>query len=259
MPAYKDLGDRMKQYEASARTLMVPRMPMIIRIDGRAFHTLTRNFDRPFDDRIMHAMNTAAYNLVNQVQGAILAYCQSDEISLLLQCDSSIQTQPWFGGKQQKIVSVSASIATGYFNDALLSVYQPVTGRPPIASFDARCFNIPWEDIPNYFVWRHEDCVKNSISSVALTYFSSKECHKKSSVKRLDMIASTGKPWSEYSDFQRNGMFFIPDNIGVTAQHGEPKGNMQSILDSEFNSGKQVYYYGLKELIRVLRELRGDG
>lgn len=208
-----DLGDRMKAYERAARTTLVPRMPILIRIDGKAFHTFTRSYDRPFDARLMNAMEFTTQTLLNDVQGAMLGYTQSDEISLLLQCDSSNETEAWFGGGVQKIASVSASMATAHFNDVILPEGQ-------VAMFDARVWNMPWEDVPNYFIWRHKDWYRNSVSMAARAHFSHKECHGKSVSDMMDMLHSIGKPWQDLSDREKNGRFMVPSRLGALEKEG---------------------------------------
>ena len=111
------IGDRMKEsYENRYRFYFPNRLPIIIRIDGKAFHTYTRGLKRPFDKIFMTAMQNTTLDLVKNIGGCKLGYVQSDEISLLLTNDDTLQTQPWFDNNIQKIVSISASMATLYFN-----------------------------------------------------------------------------------------------------------------------------------------------
>jgi hypothetical protein len=113
-----NLGDRMKSYENITRTYLPSRMPIIIRIDGKAFHTFTKGFKKPFDDILMRAMEETAAALCRDIEGVKVAYTQSDEISLLITNNDTWETQPWFGNNLQKMVSVAASIATLAFNRA---------------------------------------------------------------------------------------------------------------------------------------------
>ena len=112
------LGDRMKSYEYITRNYLPRRLPVIIRIDGKAFHSFTRGFKRPFDPILMHAMQNTALALCKNIEGCKLAYVQSDEISLLLTDYDNLNTNPWFEKNLQKIVSISASMATLYFNNS---------------------------------------------------------------------------------------------------------------------------------------------
>jgi len=119
-----DLGKRMKtQYELRTRTWLPRRTYTIIRLDGKAFHTFTRGMERPYDERFMNAMDYTAMHLCLEIQGAQMAYVQSDEISILLTDFDKITTDAWFDGQVQKMVSVSASMATAKFNNILYRLH----------------------------------------------------------------------------------------------------------------------------------------
>lgn len=242
-----DLGDRMKSYEKSSRTKLVPRLPILIRVDGKAFHTFTRGFERPFDKRLMSAMDATAAKMLEGMQGGIFAYCQSDEISFLLQCDASPQTEPWFGGGVQKIASVAASMATAFFNKSVSEVAPVLNGNivTPAAMFDARVWNMPWEDVPNYFIWRHKDWYRNSVSMCARAHFSHKECHGKSVSDMMEMLHSIDKPWQNLSDREKNGRFLIPAKMS----------DEREWMDSYLSTGMEVVYPQLEAFIRELRRL----
>lgn len=159
----------MKTYEAVTRDHLVRRMPVILRLDGKAFHTLTRKMKKPFDLDFMAAMQATALSVVKEAQNAQLAYTQSDEISILLVDYAKLDTEAWFDNNIQKLVSVSASIATATFNWEVAKLWPGTRGF-----FDCRAFNVPREDVANYFVWRQKDAIRNSIQSVAQANFSQK-------------------------------------------------------------------------------------
>ena len=184
------LDDRMKQYEYVTRTYLPCRMPVIVRIDGRAFHTFTKGFSKPFDTLLSGAMARTAAKLLESVEGCVFGYTQSDEISLLLKNDQTLETNAWFDNNLSKIISLSASIATLYFNryftenveeyDESMNVDEKVMNAyyraiDKGATFDARAFVIPEGEIVNYFIWRQEDATKNSIQMVAQANFSHKQ------------------------------------------------------------------------------------
>lgn len=196
------LGDRMKLYENTWRQHLVPRMPIIVRVDGRAFHTLMPkiNAEKPFDPKVTEAMNWTMVTIACEMQGCLMAYTQSDEISFVLQCDATHETQAWFGGNIQKIASVSASLAAMHFSREIGCG----------ATFDARVFNLPWEEVPNYLLWRHKDWYRNSVSMAARAIYSHKECTDKSVSDLMGMLYKAGKPWQELSDRNKNGMFYSP-------------------------------------------------
>lgn len=168
-----DLERRMKQYEAVSSLVLPRRMPFIIRIDGKAFHTFTKGMAKPWDNGLISSLLTTAMMLCRNIQVAKLAYWQSDEISILATDYDSLKTDSWLGKKVQKIVSVSASIATACFNCVIREEYPD----HPLAFFDARVFVLPRDEVCNYFVWRQQDAVRNSIQSLAQAHFSHKELH----------------------------------------------------------------------------------
>jgi tRNA(His) guanylyltransferase len=184
-----DLGDRMKAYEESFRQRLPIRMPVVIRLDGKAFHTLTRKCEKPFDVALNTAMRDAVIALLEEVP-ARLAYLQSDEISLLLIDYNKFDSMQWFDGVVTKMVSVSASIMGAEFSMRW--------GKP--GYFDARAFAVPERDIINYFIWRQQDCRRNAISSAAQSVFSPKQLHGKNSDEMIEMLKVAEKPIESFPD-----------------------------------------------------------
>ena len=214
------LGDRMKgYYEDRSRYTLLRRTYTIIRIDGKAFHTYTRGLKKPFDEGLIDDMNQTAAYLCKNIQGAKLAYVQSDEISVLITDFDDLQTDMWFDGNVQKMTSVAASLATARFNQLRwkrdLKILEDI--RKPdeyfiniddmkLASFDARVFQIPFAgEVANYFLWRQQDATRNSISSVAQSLYSHKELEKKSSNEKQEMIFQKGINWDSYSFREKRG------------------------------------------------------
>ena len=115
------LGNRMKDFYENITRYKIPRRSFgIIRVDGKAFHTYTKGFERPFSSVITNAMNETAKALLENIQGSILAYAQSDEISILFTDKQRKNSDMWFDGNIQKISSISGSIATATFNQTML-------------------------------------------------------------------------------------------------------------------------------------------
>lgn len=225
------LGDRMKGYEDVTRNYLTRRMPVIIRIDGKAFHTFTRGFQKPFDMLLMETMWETCKYLCANIQGCKVAYTQSDEISLLLTDYETLTTSAWFDNNIQKMVSVSASMATMAFNIAfnraisdyeeldkpsyfesechhqefekLLSMYKSRTNK---AMFDSRVFNIPKEEVCNYFIWRQQDASRNSIQMVGRSNFSDKQLYKKNCDMIQEMLFSEKNiNWNDLPTYQKRG------------------------------------------------------
>ncbi len=226
------LGDRMKEYENISRIYLTKRSPVIIRIDGKAFHSFTRGFKRPFDMVLMAAMKQTAQYLCENISGCKMAYTQSDEISLLLTDYDSIGTQPWFDNNLQKLVSVSASMATLAFNKAFDEVYGLYDqcywecwkgvkdeekyhetlrrARDTGAMFDARAFVLPKEEVCNYFIWRQQDATRNSILMVAQAVFSHKEMQGKKCDVLQDMLFKQHNiNWNNYTTEEKRGTCIV--------------------------------------------------
>lgn len=231
------LGDRMKSYENITRTYLPGRMPVIIRIDGCHFHTFTKGFDKPFDNILMRAMQETAAELCKKIEGVKLAYTQSDEISLLITNNDTWETQPWFGNNLQKMVSVAASIATLTFNrafdtlahdfindvyykdpsvatDKLLNTYLDACDKG--ATFDARVFVLPDDEVCNYFIWRQQDAIRNSIQAVGQANFSHKELMNKNCENIKQMLVEKNIKWEAYPIPQQRGICVIKQPTPVT-------------------------------------------
>lgn len=202
-----ELSTRMKEYESVTKNRLMLNSPAIIRVDGKAFHTWTKGLQRPFDPNFYAAMAQTAKELVENIQGAVFAYGQSDEISIFLKDYDAVNTQPWFNGSVQKIVSVSASMATAYFNKYAASLEINGSG---LAFFDSRVFNLPLHEVINYFIWRQQDFQRNSVHSVARYYLGHSKCHGLSRNQMIDALAQLEEPviWGDYSTVFRNGYFY---------------------------------------------------
>lgn len=208
------LGDRMKQYEKSVGPFVVQRMPTIIRIDGKAFHSWTKclpSSDGP--SSLMHwLMVDTAIDLCEEIQTAVFAYTQSDEISVLLRDYDAITTQQWFGGNAQKIASVASALTTARFNHYVTNRSDAFDRTPTPAVFDARVFNIPKEDVTNYFIWRQKDAIRNNINYIARQHFSHKQLHGVNVQRVTDMLFSNGVDIQQYPTWARRGCTIINTN-----------------------------------------------
>ena len=199
------IGDRMKKnYEGRTKQFLPRRTYTIIRLDGKAFHTFTKQFKRPYDINFMSMMNETAKALCENIQGAKLAYVQSDEITLVLTDFETLTTDAWFDGNVQKMTSISASIATAEFNKQYLKhclfmadvfdgnfkseeVEKLLSAKP--AHFDSRVFTIPeLEEVLNCLIWRQQDATRNAIQMLGQAHFSHKELHQKSTSNIQDML-----------------------------------------------------------------------
>jgi tRNA(His) guanylyltransferase len=215
------LGDRMKDYENVTRYVIPRRTYTILRLDGKAFHTYTRNLQKPFDSELSDDIVRSVIALLTEIDGARFAYCQSDEISILVTDVDNVNTQTWFNGNIQKISSVASSFLTAQFN-ARRFVRQTEQNNSEIktislACFDCRTFFIPDRiEVMNYFRWRNQDCRRNSISMVAYSLFSHKSLQGKNSADKIAMIGEKlGKPYEEaFSESERFGHFITKTENG---------------------------------------------
>ena len=239
------LGDRMKNnYENISRYYLTRRMPVIIRIDGKAFHTFTRGFKKPFDDIFVKTMQDTMKYLCENIQGCVLGYTQSDEISLVLVDYAELTTDAWFGNNLQKMCSVSASMATLAFNKFFSEQVQDFMyaccddfgdnvlpekqndyelahnvyfKKLHTAMFDSRVFTIPKEEVCNYMIWRQQDATRNSIQSVGQANFSQKELHGQSCNNIQDMLMTQkGINWNDYATTLKRGSCCIKVDDGLT-------------------------------------------
>lgn len=235
--SFDNLGDRMKDYENVSRLKFTKKSPVIIRLDGKAFHTFTRGFERPFDTIFMKSMQETCKFLCSNIMGCKLAYTQSDEISLLLVDYESNESQQWFDNNIQKMVSVSASMATLAFNKAFQSVvnerltiskelcknntgntekayekFDAYLRKMNTALFDSRAFVLPKEEVCNYFIWRQQDATRNSILMVAQSMLSFKEMQgvKCDALQEL-MWQRFNVNWNDYSTSQKRGCCVVKE------------------------------------------------
>ena len=197
---------------------MIYRCPAILRVDGRAFHSLTRGMDTPWDADLIRIMQRTAMALCEEISSAKFAYGQSDEISILLTDYDTFQTEQWFGGKVQKMVSVAASVATARFN---LEIAHMVADIPEDARtikgalwydkmgkamFDARVFSIPEDDVVNYFLWRQQDATRNSISMLGRSKFSHSQLMNKNCDQIQEMLWQEHNiNWNDCPDHHKRG------------------------------------------------------
>lgn len=216
-----DLGDRMKEYESIPRARLVRQLPVLMRLDGKAFHTLTRGLKKPVDEGFQEAMWEAATQLCEEVQGARLAYTWSDEIQLLLVDYESFKTQPWFEYEIQKMCSVAASIATQAFSQRFGFLHPEKQGAR--CYFDCRVWNLPPAEVCNAFIWRQQDASRNSVSCLAQTQFSHKELHGKNGSEMQEMLHSRGINWNNCPTSQRRGVCVVKETYTTVATHGVAK------------------------------------
>ena len=257
-----NLGTRMKEfYENIPKTRLMRRTPVAIRIDGKAFHTFTRGFQKPFDEVLVTAMQRTMQYLCQNIQGCVLGYTQSDEITLILVDYQTFDTNAWFDYEVQKICSIAASMATMVFNkyfdeevdnycathyinsrglydvlniysiselknvDSVLTSY--INSMIKGAMFDARAFNIPKEEVTNLIYWRQLDATRNSIQMVGQANFSHKALQNKSCNMIQDMLYEERNiNWNDFPTHLKRGSCCVKttktEDIVEKTEFGDP-------------------------------------
>ena len=230
-----DLGVRMKTYyEQIPKTKLMRRTPVALRIDGKAFHTFTRGFQKPFDEVLIRSMQETMKYLCENIQGCVLGYTQSDEITLILVDYKKLTSSAWFDYEVQKMCSIASSIATMAFNkffannvgdyctynyekeDNTHEQYEHILSLAVDkgAMFDCRCFNIPKEEVTNLIYWRQLDASRNSIQMVGQANFSHKELQNKSCNDIQDMLMTKkGINWNDFPTYQKRGSCCIRNHM----------------------------------------------
>ena len=251
MPVNDDLGKRMKEYyEHVYRFGLTRRMPVAIRIDGKAFHTFTRGFQKPFDEVLVTTMQRTMKYLCENIQGCKLGYTQSDEITLILTDYDTLTTDAWFGYELQKMCSIAASMATMAFNKYfdeevdmwgrktfeyfwdeggydpekasfvqsdidLVDAYDKALRKG--AMFDARVFNIPKEEVTNLVYWRQLDAARNSIQMVGQANFSHSELQHKSCNMIQEMLMTEKEiNWNDFPTHLKRGSCCVKKEVPCT-------------------------------------------
>lgn len=199
------LGDRMKVYESAFCHYLPIHSYVIVRVDGKAFHTFTEQCSRPFDCQLVTAMDETARALCAEMQGAKFAFVQSDEISFLLYDFCKINTSAWFDNNHQKIVSVSAALATSNF---IRNYHFEREVIPQGFGFDSRAYILPTRDeVVNYLIWRQQDATRNSIQMAARAVYSHKDCMYKNHEELQEMLFQKGINWNDYCVRYKRGGF----------------------------------------------------
>jgi len=233
---HDELGDRMKQsYEDRTRFLLPRRTYTIIRVDGKAFHTFTKGFKRPYDGDLMTMMDNTAIALCEAIQGSVLAYTQSDEISVLLTDFAKPSTNAWFDGNVQKQCSIAAACATMAFNNQMLKnsfskdndhemktdVLAILADCFKMAMFDARVFTIPDPvEVENYLIWRQNDASRNSVQMAARAVYSHKALEGKGIPELHELLHQKGINWNDYTSGEKRGRAIVRRQYPVDIKHG---------------------------------------
>ena len=285
MAIYDSLGDRMKEYENRNQYYLQKRTPVCIRVDMRAGHTFTRGFTRPFDEVFGNAMMATMEYCAKNIGNCVFAYCQSDEITFILVDYEKLETDAWFDYRTDKLCSIAASMATLAFNrffencvksyyDIEYTMQYPEQCKPEElecvknycnamnkgAMFDARCFNIPKEEVTNLIYWRQLDATRNSIQMVGQANFSHKELQGKSCNMIQDMLMTQKNiNWNDFPTHLKRGSCCVKqtatEDLTIEHEFGDPeirtKATTKWIIDTEIPIFKGEDRKYIEDLIYV--------
>ena len=243
------LGQRMKTYEAVSQHYLMRRTPVIIRVDMKAGHTFTKHLNKPWDNIFQGAMQNTMKFMCENIQNCVFGYAQSDEITLVLTDYETLNTDAWFSYRTDKLCSISASMATMKFNQEFnrmtqeeIFTYQTSMVPQSIeiqlemkkyhnalracilkgAMFDARCFNIPKEEVTNLVYWRQVDAVRNSIQSMGQAHFSHKQLMNKNTKEVRQMLEDNDTLWEDRPVAERRGVACLKGEDGWYIDYNMP-------------------------------------
>ena len=198
-------GNRMKMYESQTCGIrLIPRIPVIARLDGKGFSKFTKGLKRPYDERLSNLMVETTKYLVKETN-ANCGYTQSDEITLVWYTDK-VDSSIYFDGRLFKMIGDLAAMASVYFNRELGKYLPEKVDKMP--RFDARVYNVPTlDEAVNSFLWREQDATKNSISMAAQAFYSHKELMGKNGSDKQEMLFQKGINWNDYPSFFKRGTY----------------------------------------------------
>ena len=203
-------GDRMKMYEnqiVDARTM--PLIPVMARLDGKAFHSFCRDLERPFDQGFHQLMVQTGHSLLEK-SNALICYVQSDEISLCWLAETT-KTQIFMGGRIMKMVSVLAGIAADTFNTTM-ETYLPEKNSHGL--FDCRVWQVPNKtEGANVFLWREQDATRNSVLGLGQAHFSHRQLHRKCQTDIHDLLYKKGVNWNNLPAWAKRGTWLQKQRV----------------------------------------------
>jgi len=220
-----EMGNRFKEMEACSTQFLIAGTPKIIRLDGKSFSNYTRNCNRPYDATLMNSITEAVIVVMKEIGGsAKFAYCQSDEISIVINDKQRVESEPWFNNNVNKMISISAAVMSVNFTEQFSKSH---TYKP--AYFDSRVFQVPSiDEMHNAILWRQFDAIKNSISQYARHYFSDKQVHGKNGKMKIEMMKEKHSfDWNTAPTWTKRGVIVKKGSTGkFEADHEIPEFNV---------------------------------
>ena len=216
-----EFGNRMKVYEHVAnKDVLIPNLPVIVRLDGNNFSKFTKGLERPYDEKFSNLMQETTKFLVEYFNKCIVGYTQSDEITLVFY--NTYNDPVEFSGRIQKLCSIIASKCTCFFALKALEILpEKNIGVDNFPVFDCRIWNVPnWIEASNTILWREVDATKNSIQMAAQTHLPKNRVHgiKNNEVQKI-LLEEADINWNDYPDSFKKGTYFIRYKNSVTGRH----------------------------------------
>lgn len=220
----KNLSDRMKEYEDAWDYKIIHRLPIILRLDGCGFSRFTKTIKakKPFDKNLSNIMVETTKYVASKIQGCLLGYTQSDEISLIIRTDQSLEAIPWFNNRISKMVSVSASLASAMFNKLI--------DGDKLASFDCRVIAFPnMAEVVNCLIFRQQDAIRNSILNAGIFDLGKKfgmgtarkMIFKKKCDELQELLFQNGINWNNYPAEYKRGVVIYREENEIETSNGK--------------------------------------
>ena len=213
MSEIKELKLEMKKYEESSATKLAKKTPVFIKLNVCSYAQMTKHLRKPYDVIFANAMQHTMMSICEVAHGAIFAYSNFDEITVVLTDYHKLNSNAWFSYDVQKMSSVVSSIATVEFNsefnklvqefekdysgankENLLVEYKKLAEHKIM--FSSHCFNVPENRVCDMLYWRQKECTKNIIQSIGRMYFENDVLVGKCNDEILEMLRETyGIDW----------------------------------------------------------------
>lgn len=223
---FQNLEDKCLYYRSLTDYRLLPKSYVIVMLDGRSFSKIIKNkYEKPFDDKFIRFMNETARYLCQNVANCKFAYVQSDEISLLLSDFDSTDTDSFFGYRLCKLQSIIASMASAKFNHLITldlldtpcsqDDMKQLIQNQKLIEFDCRAWNVPNDnEMFAWFLYRQNDCIKNSKQQTAQAYLSHKELNGLNTDEQIKLLKDEkGIEWESFSDNKKYGRFIYKELV----------------------------------------------
>lgn len=147
-------------------------LPFVLRLDGRSFHRISKEFIKPYDENFSdYFVNTTLDLFTKSGLSPNFAYTFSDEISLYI-------SESVFDCRIEKLNSVAAGFASSAYT-------LHAKNHEPIA-FDCRVIPISKEQLPEYLSWRQAEAWRNHMNGYCQKLMIDEGMSSAAAQKKLD-------------------------------------------------------------------------